>query len=424
MTVKVVLGLGFGDEGKGTIVDWLARQAATPPLVVRYGGGPQAMHHVVTDDGRTHCFAQLGAGGFVPGARTHLGPDMAVDPYALVAEAAALAEVGVPAALTSLSIDPRCVLVTPWHALVNRVRELVRGDARHGSTGRGVAEAKLGAIAVRAGQLGAGLADALAPLRRALAAEAAALIAAHPAAPEAARALAARFGDDDLAAAVVDAAAAIAAAGVAITPTLPAADDVILEGAHGALLDQDHGFVPHVTPSRITRAAAEAAARALGLAGSLEVWGVVRAYHTRHGAGPFPSELPGLAARLPERHNPDDGWSGAFRVGWFDAVLARYALGFAGPIDRLAVTCVDRLTALAEVAIVDAWRTPRGDVTDLAAIAAGERTALAAAATPIARRVPSIIAAIEAALGRTVDVTSWGPTARGKRAPPPTGAPR
>src|SRR5512134_2487875 len=114
--IQVVLGLGFGDEGKGSLVDWLARQARSPPLVVRWNGGPQAAHHVVTDDGRTFCFAQIGAGPFVPGARTHLGPEMAVDPYALRVEAEALARAGVPDA--AVTIDPRAVLVTPWHAIV------------------------------------------------------------------------------------------------------------------------------------------------------------------------------------------------------------------------------------------------------------------------------------------------------------------
>lgn len=413
--IQVVLGLGFGDEGKGTIVDWLARAAPTPPLVIRWNGGPQAMHHVVTDDGRSHCFAQLGAAGFVPGARTHLGPDMVVDPYALHREAAALAAVGVTGALSSLSIDPRCVLVTPWHAIVNRVRELLRGDARHGSTGRGIAEARRGRYQLRAGQLGPGFADDARFLQRALAAEVEALLAAHPRASAAARSLAARAEDDDLGHAFVEAGRSLAATGVAITAAVPPAEDVILESAQGALLDQDHGFFPHVTPSRITRTAAEDAMRSLGLVGSAEIWGVLRAYQTRHGEGPLPSDDPALAARLAELHNPSDGWSGRFRVGWFDAVLARHALGCAGPIDRLALTCVDRLAALDEVAVVDAWQTPTAVITDLAAIPAEDRTRVAMTARPIIRVVPSIVAAIEAALGRRVDVTSWGPTASGKR---------
>ena len=413
--IEVVLGLGFGDEGKGTLVDWLARRAPAPPLVVRWTGGPQAMHHVVTDDGRTHCFAQLGAASFVAGARTHLAPDMAVDPYALHGEAAALATAGVAGALATLTIDPRCVLVTPWHAIVNQVRELLRGGARHGTTGRGVGEAKLGRLAIRAGQLGPGFAAAVDDLRRALAAEAAGLLAAHPSPPEAARALAARAHAPDLVAAFVDAARALPPAGVVVTAAPPPAGHVILEGAQGALLDRDHGFFPHVTPSRITRAAAEAALRDLDLAGPVEVWGVLRAVHTRHGEGPFPSFDPALTARLPELHNPDDGWAGAFRVGWFDAVLARHALAYAGPIDRLAVTCLDRTAALADAAVVDAWDTPRGRLTDLAAIPAADRTTVALAATPVVRRVPDLAPAIAALLDRPIDVTSWGPTAGAKR---------
>ena len=112
MQGHLVLGLGFGDEGKGTIVDWLARQANAPPLVVRWNGGPQAAHHVV-DGGRVHCFAQLGSASFVPGARTHLAAGMAVDPYALLAEDEALARAGVPDALARLTIDPRARLKTP-----------------------------------------------------------------------------------------------------------------------------------------------------------------------------------------------------------------------------------------------------------------------------------------------------------------------
>jgi adenylosuccinate synthase len=415
--VQVVLGLGFGDEGKGSIVDWLARQADSPPLVVRWNGGPQAQHHVVTDDGRSHCFAQLGAGSFVAGARTHLGPDMAVDPYALCAEAEALAARGIPDPLTSVTIDPRAVLVTPWHAIVNQVREILRGRDRHGSTGRGVGEAKLGAVRVVAGQIGAGFDDEVHRLRRALASEAAALVDAAAGAPEAARALVARAEDGDLAAAFFDSAHRLEPAGVRVTSKVPAARHIILEGAHGALLDQDHGFFPHVTPGRITRSAAEAALRELGLGhSSPEVWGVLRAVHTRHGEGPFPSHDPHLTERLPEAHNPSDGWPGAFRVGWFDGVLARYALRFAGPIDSLALTCLDRVAELEPGFVVEAWETPRVHVGDLSAIPPASRTALAFAAVPQLRAAPDLTRAIAELLDRNIELESWGPVASAKRA--------
>jgi adenylosuccinate synthase len=380
-------------------------------LVVRWNGGPQAAHHVVTDDGRVHCFAQLGAASFVPGTRTHLAGDMAVDLYALHAEAAAFAATAghgdASDVLARVTIDPRCVLVTPWHAALGMVREALRGDARHGSTGRGVAEAKLGAVRLFAGELAAGY-DAVARIRdarRALLARASAVIDAAPASARAAdreraREIAARAADDELLVSYLGA----AARPLAITERTPAAVDVILEGAQGALLDRDHGFFPHVTPSRITRRAARDVVRGLGLAGPLEVWGVLRAYQTRHGEGPFPSEDRELGTRLRELHNRDDGAAGAFRVGWFDAVLARHALAFAGPVERLAVTCLDRVAALPDRAVVERWRDAVEDV----------ETAVVGA-EPIVRRVDDVGVAIAELLGRRIDVVSYGPRSADKR---------
>lgn len=401
--LRVVLGLGFGDEGKGTMVDWLARRHAEPPLVVRFNGGPQAAHHVVVD-GRTHCFAQLGSASFIDGSRTHLAADMAVDLYALHGEAAALATHGPTAQVT---IDPRCLLVTPWHAILGRVREALRGPDRHGSTGRGIAEAKLLPERLTAAELGPQFGAKLSALRTSLLARAAALV-------EAARLTTrARFVDDalevlergredDLLQLSLDA----AARPVTITAEPPAANHVILESAQGALLDRDHGFAPHITPSRITRASAIAAIRALELDRdhpAPEVWGVLRAYHTRHGEGPLPSYDATLTHRLPERHNRDDTPAGTFRAGWFDAVLARYALSFAGPVDRLAITCVDRIAPLPDRSIVTAWQSEQLD------------TAGAFAAVPSVSRVEDIAAAIEAAVARRIDVQSWGPAAADKR---------
>jgi adenylosuccinate synthase len=414
MPIKLVLGLGFGDEGKGSIVDWLARRCASPPVVVRWNGGPQAAHHVVTEDRRLHCFAQLGSGSFVDGARTHLGPEMAVDLYALHGEAAALDAAGVPDVLSRLSIDPRAVLVTPWHAIVNQVREALRGAGRHGTTGRGIFEAKLGRTRVTAGALlEPDFADRIARLRGELAATARALVDAHADPPPAARELAGRAEDRDLADAFFEAARAVEPAGVTITLDVPTADDVIFEGAQGALLDRDHGFFPHVTPSWVTREAAELAAREMRLAGPLECWGVLRAFHTRHGAGPFPSEEPALRGVLPEPHNPE-GAAGIMRVGWFDAVLARWALDFAGPVDRLVVTCLDRALRIARPMLVESWNA--GAIAELTAIPPAARTALATTAMPDLRPIDGdYLAALEHALGRRVDAVSYGMSARDKR---------
>ena len=138
----VVCGLGFGDEGKGSVTDFLCSSRSRDPAhaVVRFNGGGQAGHNVVTADGRHHTFAQFGSGSFTPGVRTHLSRFMLVDPLALAAEAAHLIAAGVPGALGRLTVDRDARLVTPYHQAANRARELARGRDRHGSCGMGIGE--------------------------------------------------------------------------------------------------------------------------------------------------------------------------------------------------------------------------------------------------------------------------------------------
>jgi adenylosuccinate synthase len=146
------------------------------------------------------------------------------------------------------------------------------------------------------------------------------------------------------------------------------------------------------------------------------VWGVLRAYYTRHGEGPFPSEDRALAQRLPELHNRDDDQAGRFRVGWFDAVLARHAIAFAGPIDRLAVTCIDRIAALPDRAVATAWRDRAGATTDDTR-PNGERDVErdVPGAAAVLCPVDDVAVAISAVLGRPIDVASYGPRAADKR---------
>ena len=147
----IVVDLGYGDAGKGTVVDWLCSRPGSgtraPGLglpgsrtVVRFNGGAQAAHNVVTPDGRHHTFAQFGSGTFTPGVRTHLSRFMLVDPLALAAEAAHLAAAGVADALDRLTVDRDALLTTPYHRAANRARELARGAGRHGSCGMGIGE--------------------------------------------------------------------------------------------------------------------------------------------------------------------------------------------------------------------------------------------------------------------------------------------
>ena len=118
----IVIGLGFGDCGKGTIVDHLTR-APGAHTVVRFNGGPQAGHNVVLPDGRHHTFSQFGSGTFVGGVQTLLSRFMLVEPYALLNEANHLVQSGVPDPLDRLWIDKRCAVITPAHQAANRLRE-------------------------------------------------------------------------------------------------------------------------------------------------------------------------------------------------------------------------------------------------------------------------------------------------------------
>jgi adenylosuccinate synthase len=333
----IVVDLGHGDAGKGAVVDRLCSHplGGGRPVhaVVRFNGGAQAAHNVVTPDGRHHTFAQFGSGTFTPGVRTHLSRFTLVDPLALAAEAAHLTATGVPDALARLTVDRDAPLTTPYHAAANRLRERARGAARHGSCGMGIGETAAYALAHPADAPTAGdcatprtLRRKLSRLRDRLTAELGPL-----GAPP-----------------VEDCAAAFAAFAhhVALVPgdhlaRLLRRGPVVLEGAQGVLLDEWHGFHPHTTWSTTTFRNAETLLAEAGQPGRALRLGVVRTYTVRHGPGPLPTEDPALSRTLPEAHNGHGPWQGAFRTGHFDAVAHAYAAEACGGVDALAVTHLD-----------------------------------------------------------------------------------
>lgn len=355
----VVVDLGFGDAGKGLVTDALVR-AFGAHTVVRFNGGAQAGHNVVTPEGRHHTFAQLGAGTFVPGVRTHLSRFVVVHPTALAVEAARLAEVGVSDALARLTIARDALVITPFHQAACRIRELARGDARHGSCGVGVGEAVADALsgdALRMKDLSdrVALRSRLARIRERKRAELASTLSAS----DEARSREARvLADDTILEAWIERVRALASRVAivdderAMTAILQANGGVVFEGAQGVLLDEHRGFHPHTTWSTCTPA------NALTLIGAHDVErttiGVLRTYATRHGAGPFPTEDPELTRMLPDAHNVDGPWQGPLRAGWPDLVLSRYALEVSGSVDALAITHVDALSRR------DRWRVARG----------------------------------------------------------------
>ncbi len=402
----IVVDLGYGDQGKGTVTDFLVRDRGAH-TVVRFNGGAQAGHNVVTTDGRHHTFAQFGAGSFVPGVGTLLTRHFLLQPWAMCVEAEHLARKGVPDAFARTRIHEDARVVTPFHRAANRLRERARGAARHGSCGVGIGETagdaeRLGPdLVVRAGdlldaprlraklrRLQAHKREEMAPLRAASPEDFAALedaarvdVWVAQAAPFARQA---RLCDDE-----------------AVRALRERPGAVVFEGAQGVLLDERHGFAPHTTWSDCTPA--KALEILDGWGGAVTRLGVVRAYATRHGPGPFVTEDAALC--LPDAHNGRHPWQGAFRVGWFDAVATRYAIRACGGIDALAVTCLDRIDARCRVAsryVIDG-----AEVRDI-----GPETEPLWRARPLYRE--GSLQVIEEECGVPVRLVSHGPTAADK----------
>ncbi|MBT9525304.1 MAG: adenylosuccinate synthetase [Rhizobacter sp.] len=363
-----LIGLGFGDCGKGLFTDALCRhwQAHT---VVRFNGGAQAGHNVVLPDGRHHTFSQFGAGSFVPGVATVLASPVVVHPTALLVEAQCLEQVGVGDALSRLMIDTRCRITTPYHQAAGRLREWQRGSAAHGSCGVGVGETVRHALQHPAQALHYGDLlrpalgrDKLATLRRTLAAELD-LAQAFRVSDWAAEAqLLADDGVADLWLARVQTLLRTVppAKPAAIAERLQRPGTVLFEGAQGLLLDEWRGFHPHTSWSSVGPAAAEAVLADVGVAGPVLHLGLLRSHLTRHGAGPLPTHDMALDV-LHEPHNLSGGWQGAFRRGHPDAVLLRYALDVAGPLHGLLVSHLDVFDTGPPLKWCSAYGTPGGE---------------------------------------------------------------
>jgi adenylosuccinate synthase len=348
----VVVDLGFGDAGKGMLTDYLVRRHQAG-LVVRFNGGAQAGHNVVDASGRHHTFSQLGSGTFVPGVRTHLAASVVVHPTALQVEAERLAAIGEREVLSRLSVDPACLVTTPFQQAAGRLRELRRHGQRHGSCGVGFGETVADALeapdeALRFGQLRRPeqLHARLEAQRQRKLAELSAQ--AHEATSPQLRRELELLSDADVSqrwlAAVAPVARTVRLAGDEVVGD--AERSVVFEGAQGVLLDENFGFHPFTTWSQCTPTVARDLLTRVGWAHPVETVGVLRAYAVRHGQGPLPTEDTLVAARTAEPHNETGPWQGAVRKGWLDLVLLDYALRACGGVDALALTHLDALANL------------------------------------------------------------------------------
>jgi adenylosuccinate synthase len=363
--LAAVVGLGFGDEGKGTIVDFLA-QRFKPLTIVRHNGGAQAAHNVVLSDGRCHTFAQFGSGSFATRVKTYLSRFMLLNPLNMKREAEHLSALGISDIWRRLAIDRRAVVITPYQRAINRLRRAAANDQGNSSCGLGVGEALRDFLAYPDRVLLVGdLADfsltcrKLAFLRELKEQILASLPAKVWRLPLVRREIAVLQSQDGIVKIAQEYRRLCRQAQLtdgAFEASLLAKERIVFEGAQGVLLDRRYGFAPYLTPTYVTFTNAEQLVQEAELTEKLERVGVLRAYFTRHGRGPLVTEDKKLTACLPEPHNSFNPWQGDFRVGWFDLVAARYALQVSGGVDWLALTNLDRLAGLAKIKICFAYR--------------------------------------------------------------------
>lgn len=348
MPSAAVIGLQWGDEGKGKVIDTLA---ASADVVVRFAGGNNAGHTVVLQ-GQKHVLHLVPAGIFHPHTSNLIGRGVVVSLEHLAQEVDGLRALGVPVE-ERLRLDGRCHVIFPYHRHVDRLAETWRGEGRIGTTGRGIGPAYADKVA----RTGIRIADIEHPqyferrLRAALA-EKNALIAkvygdtpeSHDRLFEESRALAERFRP-----LIVD-------GGVLLRGADRAGKRILFEGAQGSLLDLDAGTYPYVTSSWTG---------VWGIAGGSgfppnrlgRAYAVAKAYATRVGEGPMPTELTGeLGSRLREAGNEYGATTGRpRRCGWFDALAARYAAELNG-LDGVVLTNLDVLRSFDPVRVCVAYR--------------------------------------------------------------------
>ena len=353
MANVAVIGAQWGDEGKGKIVDWLSQRA---DVVVRFQGGHNAGHTLVIGNVE-YRLSLLPSGVVRPDKLSIIGNGVVVDPWALVREIEVMREKGVQVTPANLKIAENAALILPSHGQIDRAREEARGERKIGTTGRGIGPAyedKVGRRAIRLcdladpATLGEKLDDILLhhnALLRGLGAE------------EVAR-------------------APVLQALLEVSPkVLPFVDTVwqrldearragkriLFEGAQAVMLDVDHGTYPYVTSST-THPGQAAAGAGIGPGAVGFVLGITKAYTTRVGSGPFPTELTDATGELLGARGREFGVNTGRkrRCGWFDAVMVRQAVKVVG-ITGIALTKLDVLDGLPEIKVCTAYRW-RGEI--------------------------------------------------------------
>jgi adenylosuccinate synthase len=368
MPAVVLVGAQWGDEGKGKATDLLGvgvkrsgAEAARPKVeyVVRYQGGNNAGHTVVTPDGISFALHLIPSGVLAPEVTPVIGNGVVVDPGVLIEEMQGLEERGVSCERLRISADAH--LIMPHHRALDRVTERYLGAAKIGTTGRGIGPA----YGDKVGRMGVRLQDLFDPgiLRQKLELvlrEKNQLLSKvyNRRAIDVGAVLEEYVGyGERLARHVTD-------TGLLLNRALDEGRVVLLEGSQGTLLDVDHGSYPFVTSSNPTAGGA-CSGSGIGPTKITRVGGILKAYTTRVGSGPFPTELLDDDG---ERLRSVGGEFGVTtgrsrRCGWYDAVIARYAARVNGLTDFF-LTKLDVLTGFPEIPVCVAYRLPDGTVVD------------------------------------------------------------
>ena len=350
MTATVIVGAQWGDEGKGKIVDLLAQSSE---FVCRYQGGPNAGHTIVSG-GETFKLHHVPSGILYEGKISVIGAGCVVDPQLLVEEIDGLEARGV--STQGLRLSGNAHLIMPWHVAIDSASERRLGRLQIGTTRRGIGPA----YADKAARLGIRVQDVLDPkiLRQKF----------ETALTERNRLLDEPLEAGDLADRMEECAARlrpyVADTSLLVERALKAGQKVLLEGAQGTLLDLDHGTYPFVTSSNPV---AGAAATGIGIGPTRieSVLGVAKAYVTRVGEGPFPTEIEGPdQARVRELGQEYGTTTGRERrCGWLDLVGLRFAARVNG-MTSLALTKLDVLSTFAEIPVCVRYKLPDGTETD------------------------------------------------------------
>ena len=352
MTVIAVVGAQWGDEGKGRIIDFLAQEA---DMVIRFQGGDNAGHTVINEFGK-HALHLVPSGIFNPGTQNIIGTGCVVNPQSLLQEMASLAQAGVT--LDNLWISARAQMLMPYHRLLDELEERARGKDTIGTTKRGIGPAyadKAARSGLRMGDLlqpdwlEARLDNALRVVNRKLQ-----ILGGQPVDGQELYALCMAYREQ-LQERIVDTVPLVRDA-------IQRGDDILLEGQLGVMRDLDWGIYPYVTSSNPTAAYAPSGA---GLPARTidRVIGVVKAYSTAVGDGPFPVELHDEDG---EKLREIGGEFGATtgrprRCGWFDGVAIGYASWING-MTGLAITKLDVLDHFETLRICVGYRLPNGEV--------------------------------------------------------------